>query len=220
MLTFFIVLLASNAINILLLLSPFAVIDAALKGFRLLVLLSVTATAFVNPWVGAVWALIIIGIAYFIAGWSFRLSHFGLVFIWEFVTLRRKRFQPDKSENRMFLARKINKVPVRSYGKLSRDERGSLLLKHRPWLVLPERTLVLPEGPYAVAKGLFYSQIVRVEGQGLSSALLLPPRYRGHEQELVSIYRLAGVRDAGLRAAFRWLADLVGFSRKPETVPA
>ena len=220
MLTFFIVFLASNAINILLLLSPFAVIDAALKGFRLLVLMTVTATAFLNPWVGAVWALIIIGFAYFIAGWSFRLSHFGLVFIWEYVTLRRKRFQPDKSANRMFLARKISKVPIRSYGKLSRDERGSLLLKYRPWLVLPERTLVLPEGSYAVAKGLFYSQIVRVEGQGLTPALLLPPRYRGHEQELVSIYRLAGVRDAGLRAAFRWLAEWVGFSQKPETAPA
>ena len=46
MLAFFIVFLASNAINVLILLSPFAVIDAALKGFRLLVLLTVTATAF------------------------------------------------------------------------------------------------------------------------------------------------------------------------------
>jgi hypothetical protein len=220
MLTFFIVFLASNAINILLLLSPFAVIDAALKGFRLLILISVTATAFANPWLGAVWALIIIGIAYFIAGWSFRLSHFGLVFIWEFVTLRRVRFQPDRSANSMFLARKINKVPVRSYGKLSRDERGNLLLKYRPWLVLPERTLVLPDGPYAVAKGLLYSQMVRVEGQQLTPALLLPPRYRGHEEELVSIYRLEGVREAGLRAAFRWLTDLVGFSGKLEPAPA
>ena len=220
MVAFFIVFLASNAINVLILLSPFGIVDAALKGFRLLVLLSVTATAFVNPWVGAVWALIVIGIAYFIAGWSFRLSHFGLVFIWEFVTLRRKRFQPDRSANSMFLARKMNKVPIRSYGKLSRDERGSLLLKYRPWLVLRERTLVLPEGTYAVAKGLFYSQIVKVESQGLSSALLLPPRYRGHEQELVSIYRLEDVREAGLRAAFRWLTDLVGFGGKPQTAPA
>ena len=168
MLAFFLVLLASNAINILILLSPFAVVDIALKGFRLLVLLTVTATAFVNPWLGAVWALIIIGIAYFIAGWSFRLSHFGFVFIWEFVTLRRKRFQPDGSANRMFLARKINKVPARSYGKLLRDEKGSLVLKYHPWLVLPERALVLPEGRYAVGKGLFYSQIMRVEGQGLT----------------------------------------------------
>jgi hypothetical protein len=177
-------------------------------------------TAFANPWLGAVWALIIIGIAYFIAGWSFRLSHFGLVFLWDFLTLRRRRFLPDASANRMFLARKLNKVPARSYGKLLRDEKGNLLLKYRPWLVLAERTLVLTEGRYAVAKGLFYSQIMKMEGQGLAAAMLLPPRYRGHEQELVSIYGLAGVRDAGLRAAFRWLADLVGFSGKPETAPA
>ncbi len=220
MLAFFLVFLASNAISILVLLSPFAVIDAALKGFRLLVLMTVAGTALVNPWLGALWALIIIGIAYFIAGWSFRLSHFGWVLIWDFVTLRRKRFQPDKLVNWMFLARKINQTPIRSYGKLSRDERGSLLLKYRPWLVLPERTLVLPEGPYTVAKGLFYSQIVRVEGQGFGSALFLPPRYRGHEQELVSIYHLEGVREAGLRAAFRWLKDLVGVSGKPQTAPA
>ena len=215
MLAFFIVLLASNAINVLILLSPFAIVDTALKGFRLLVLLTVTATAFVNPWLGAVCALIIIGIAYFIAGWSFRLSHFGWVFVWEFVTLRRKRFHPDSSVNRLFLARKINQVPARSYGKLLRDEKGSLVLKYHPWLVLPERVLVLPEGQYAVAKGLFYSQIMRVEGEGLSAAMLLPPRYRGHEEELVAIYGLSGVRDAGLRAAFRWFKDLLGFQAQP-----
>ena len=53
MLAFFIVFLASNAINILILLSPFAVVDTALKGFRLLVLLTIPATAFANPWLGA-----------------------------------------------------------------------------------------------------------------------------------------------------------------------
>ena len=45
--------------------------------------------------------------------------------------------------------------------------------------------------------------------------MLLPPRYRGHEEELVSIYGLAGVRDAGLRAAFRWLKELLGFKAQP-----
>src|ERR1039457_1738515 len=89
MITFFIVWLASNAINVLLLLSPFRVMDTALKGFRLLVLLTVTATAFANPLLGAVCALVVIGFAYCIAGWSFRLSHFGLVFMWDFITLRR-----------------------------------------------------------------------------------------------------------------------------------
>ena len=213
---FFIVFLASNAINVLILLSPFAVVDAALKGFRLLVLLTVTATAFANPWLGAVWALMVIAIAYFISGWSFRLSHFGLAFIWDFVTLRRRRFQPNQSSNRMFLASEINKVPTRTYGKLLRGEKGSLILKYRPWLVLRERALTLPEGSYAIARGLLYSQIMRVEGQGLTSAMLLPPRYRGHEDELVLIYGLAGVRDGGLRAAFRWLKESLGFKPQPQ----
>ena len=216
MLVFFIVWLASNAINVLLLLSPFRVVDAALKGFRLLVLLTVTATAFVNPWLGAVCALVVIGIAYCIAGWSFRLSHFGLVFVWDFVTRRRDRFVPDQSTNRMFLARKINKVPARTYGKLLRDAKGSLVLTHRPWLVLRERALTLPEGSYAISRGLLYSQIMRVGGRGLTSALLLPPRYRGHEEELVPIYGLAGVREAGLRAAFRWLKESLGFKPRPQ----
>jgi hypothetical protein len=193
-------------------------VDTALKGFRLLVLVTVTATAVANPWVGAVCALIIIGLAYCIAGWSFRLSHFGLVFLWDFVTRRRNRFVPDQSTNRMFLARKINQVPARSYGKLLRDAKGGLVLIHRPWLVLRERALVLPEGTYAINRGLLYSQIMRVDGRGLTAVLLLPPRYRGHEEKLVPIYGLAGVRDAGLRAAFRWLKESLGF--KPQPQPA
>lgn len=205
---FFIVFLASNAINVLILLSPFAVVDAALKGCRLFVLLTVAGTALVNPWLGAAWALIIIVIAYFIAGWSFRLSHFGMVFIWDFVTLRRRRFMPEQANNRLFLARQLSKVPARTYGTLWRDSQRGLVLNYHPWLVLPKRELVLPEGRYAVARGLFYSQIARVAGEGLTPVILLPPRYRGHEAALVSIYGLAGVRDAGLRAVSRWLKDL------------
>jgi hypothetical protein len=212
MLAFFFVFLASNAINVLVLLSPFAVVDTALKGFRLLVLLTIPATALASPWLGAIWALVIIGIAYFLAGWSFRLSHFGLVFIWDIVTLRNRRFVPDKSANRVLLAREINRVPARTYGTLRRDEQGCLVLQYCPWLVLPKRTLTLPEGQYFIGKGLFYSQVMRAEDRGSTAVLLLPPRYRGHEEALVTIYGLADARDAGLRAAFRWLRESVGFS--------
>src|ERR1039457_2704233 len=99
MAAFFIVFLASNAINILILLSPFTTVDTALKAFRTTILASVVGSAFINPWLGAVWALIILIISYFIAGWSFRLSHFGLVFLWEFFTRSKKRFHPDAKEN-------------------------------------------------------------------------------------------------------------------------
>jgi hypothetical protein len=216
MLAFFFVFLASNAINVLILLSPFAVVDTALKGFRLLVLLTVTATAFASPWLGAACALIIIVIAYLIAGWSFRLSHFGVVFIWDIVTLRSRRFVPDRSANRMLLAREVNRVPARTYGTLRRDEQGRLVLQYRPWLVLPKRTLTLPEGQYFIGKGLFYSQIMRSENRSPVAVMLLPPRYRSHEEALVAIYGLTGVREAGLRAAFRWLRETLGLSGRAQ----
>jgi hypothetical protein len=211
MIVFFIVFLASNSINVLILLSPFGVVDAVLKGFRGFLLLTIAGTAFVNPWLGAAWALVIIGIAYFIAGWSFRLSTFGLIFIWDFITLRRRRFTPGQEGNRMFLARKISKVPARTYGSLARDEKGNLVLRYRPWSVLPAREVALPKGEYAIGRGLFYSQIVSTEAHALTSALLLPPRYRGHEEELVRLYGLAGVREAGLLAVWRWVKEAIGF---------
>ena len=115
----------------------------------------------------------------------------------------------------MFLARKINRVPARTYGALTRDQSGRLVLRYRPWLMLAPRTMTLPPGQYAVARGMFYSQIVRVEGDGLVSAMLLPPRFRGHEEELVPIYGLAEVRPDGLLATWRLLQEALGFRMPP-----
>ena len=213
MAAFFVVFLASNAINILILISPFSTVDAALKGFRTTILASVVGTSFVNPWIGAAWALIIILFSWLIAGWSFRLSHFGLSFIWDFITGRRNRFHPDPKENKLFLGRKIEKVPTRTCGKLSQNERGELIFNYRPWLVLPLRTLTLPAGNYEAGRGLFYSEIMRLEGESLKTVILLPPRYRGHEEEVAKIYHLAGTRDVGIRAAWAWFKSLFGGKR-------
>jgi hypothetical protein len=214
MVAFFFVFLASNAVNVLIILSPFTTVDAALKGARLVLLGTVAATALANPWVGAAWALFIIIVSYFIAGWSFRLSHFGLVYLWDFFTLRSKRFKPA-TRNRMFLGRRINKIPARTYGTVFRDEKGNLVLKYRPWLILQPRLMTLPEGQYAVGKGLVNSEIMRVEGEKTKTALLLPPRYRSHEAELVAAYGLAGVRPVGLSAAVKWLKEFFAGKEQP-----
>ncbi len=210
---FFIVFLASNSINILILLSPFTTVDAALKTFRATVLASVVGCGIFgqwtgHPWIGAAWSLVIIVISYLIAGWSFRLSHFGLVFVWQFFTGGRYRFKPNPKENRMFLGRKTEKVPTRTFGALLRNDKGELIFNYRPWLVLPQRTLVLPAGNYEAGRGLFYSEIMRVEGDSAKTVFLLPPHYRGHEEEIAKIYNLAGTRDVGLRAAWAWFKSL------------
>jgi hypothetical protein len=221
MVVFLIVSLASNAINVLILLSPFPPIDAALKSFRATILASVVGTYYFgswtgHPWIGALWSLAIILFSYLIAGWSLRLSHFGLVFVWEFFTGGRYRFKPNDKSNSMFLGRKAERVPTRTFGRLARNDKGELVFNYRPWLVLPQRTLVLPPGNYEAGRGLFYSEIMRVEGDSARTVFLLPPRYRGHEEEIAKIYNLAGTRNVGLRAAWAWFKSL--FSSQPEMV--
>lgn len=213
MVAFTVVWLVGNAINVLIVLSPFTTVDAALKSVRLALLATVPATSYINPWLGAFWAAIIILISWFIAGWSLRLTHFGAEFVWDFITFRRKRFVPDAKANKMFLARKINDVPVRTYGRLVKHEQGKLLLTYRPWLVLPQRTLELPEGKYEAGCGALYSEMLLIQGEETRMILLLPPRYRGHEAELVKIYGLAGMREVGLRAMWTWLKGMFGFRR-------
>jgi hypothetical protein len=211
---FFVVWLASYAISILILLSPFGFIDAALKSLRLFFFVTVFGSAWLNPWLGAVWALMIIFFASLIAGWSFRLSHFGLVFVWDFLTMTRLRFKPADNGNYMYLGSKTGKVPVRTYGKLILNAQGALVFHYRPWLVLPARQFNLTGAKYAVGKGLFYSEILCLDGDRKRMAMLLPPRYRTHEQALAGIYGLAGVRDTGLLAAWAWLKDFVDFRLK------
>lgn len=217
MIAFFFVFLASNAISVLIILSPFTTVDAALKGIRLALLGTIAGTALANPWVGVAWAVFIILLSYFIAGWSFRLSHFGTVYLWDFFTFRSKRFKPNPARNRMFLGRRINKVPARTYGTLFRDEKGNLTFKYRPWLILQPRLMTLPEGQYAVGKGLVNSEILRVEGEKARTMTLLPPRYRNHEEELVKIYGLTDVRPIGLSAALKWLKEFFAGKEQPAT---
>ena len=219
---FLVVFMASHVINVLILVSPFTTVDAALKTARMVVLGSVAGTAFVNPYVGAGWSLVIILVCCLLAGWAFRLMVFGSVFTWDLVTFRTSRFKLDPESNWMFTAREIGKTPIRTYGKLSRGPQGELVLTYRSWLLLPRRTVALPPGKYAVGRGLFYSEVIELDGDSTPPVMTLPPRFRSHEEELSSIYMLAGVHDIGMVKGFKafwsWLKELLGF--RTEAVPA
>src|SRR5687768_9124584 len=146
---FVVVFLASHAINILIILSPWGVIDAGLKAARTALLSLLTLVSFINPWLGAIFSVLVIIVAWFIAGWSFRLMVFGSIFSWDFVTLRRTRCQPEGTEHRAFTARRIERTPIRSCGKLVKTASGSFEFQYRPWLVLPKRIVKLPSGQLA-----------------------------------------------------------------------
>ena len=120
---FVVVWMVSRVVHVLILISPFTTVDAALKSVRPFVLSTVAGTAFVNPYVGAAWSLVIILICFLLAGWSFRLMIFGTVFTWDLVTFRKNRFKVEPDSNWMFTACEVNKTPIRTYGKLSRGRK-------------------------------------------------------------------------------------------------
>ena len=211
---FLLVWLGSHAINVLILLSPWGAIDAGLKAARTALLGLVTVTATMNPWLGAMLSVVVIVVAYLVAGWAFRLTVFGSVFCWDYLTGRRKSFSPAEAANPMFSGPAFAAVPVRTYGTLERSRTGGLEFKYRPWLVMPEKTAPLgtESRGLAVGEGAFFSDILSAEGRSLFS---LPPRYRGHEKEVVMVYGLGGgVKPAGLRKAWVALREMLVGSPK------
>lgn len=207
---FALVWMASHAINVLILLSPWGAIDAVLKAARTGLLGLLTLSATINPWLGAVLSLIVIVVAWLVAGWAFRLTVFGSVFCWDFFTRRSGRFTPKENDNRVFSSGELKGVPVRTYGRLVLRTEGNLEFYYRPWLFLPERSakVTVDKAKIAVGRGLFFSTVI---AEDAGTLFLLPPRYRGHEDVLVRAYFFGGgVRDAGLRKAWSALRELFG----------
>jgi hypothetical protein len=222
MVAFALVWLVSHAINVLILISPFTTVDAALKGGRLFLLSLVTATSFTSPYAGAVLSILIIILAYFLAGWSFRTTVFGTLCIWDFFTFRSRRFQPGAEANWMFTARPIHDAPVRTYGKLRHSPSGTLVFDYRPWLFLKQRHFELPAGDFHVGRGVVYPEIARQEGEETQTYFLLPPRYSTHEEALARVYKMSGgVRDVGLLKGFKALwAWIRGDEPARQSIPA
>lgn len=220
---FAVVWLLSHSINVLILLSPWGAIDAALKALRTSVLGLVTATAWIDPVVGATLSVIIILLAWLMAGWAFRLMTFGSVFCWDFFTIRRKRFKLLADGNKVFTGDKFNAVPQHTYGRLHQAADGALTLRFRPWLVLPEREVAVPREGLVVGRGVFYSEVLGHDARSDQNhtLLLLPPRYLGHEELFARTYHISGTCEVGLRKAWGWIREVLGFgAKKPAAQPA
>ncbi len=215
---FGVVWLAAHAINVLILLSPWGGVDAALKAARTTLLGLVTATAWIDPVVGATLSVVIILIAWLVAGWAFRLMVFGWLFCWDTFTFRRRRFSLLADGNKLFLGRKLDGAPLRTYGRLGQGADEKLVFKYRPWLVLPEREVAVPREGLVVGRGVFYSEVLGHDetADKVRTLLLLPPRYLGHEELFARTYHIGGTCEVGLRRAWGWLKEALGFRAKKE----
>lgn len=214
-----IVWMGSHAINGLILLSPWGAIDAALKAGKTALLGLVALTAQLDPMISAILSLVVIVIAWFIAGWSFRLTIFSWIFCWDFFSRRNRRFSVGMHQTSVFAGVGFKGVPQRTYGNIARDDQGANTFVYKPWMVMPEKRVPFPDGTnLAAGRGAFFSNVT----DGEKEILVLPPRYRTHEAELASLYGFKrGVEPIGLNKAWSWLRGAIGLGpkqRAPVTV--
>lgn len=70
------------------------------------------------------------------------------------------------------------------------------------------------------SRGAFYSTIVAREDGGETTLFLLPPRCCEHEADLAHAYEIREVIDVGLRRAWAWLKETLGFKSTRAAPPA
>ena len=202
--------LTFNVIDVLIVVCPFPGVDAMLKSMRLAVVGLLAGVSQVSPTAGAILALALTVVCLFLAGWSFRLSVFGLFFSADILLLRRRPID-EEGGTRAFACAGLTAargVPVRTWGRLGKSAAGELVFSYRPWLVLPRREAVIgPAGEFSAGRGLLNPFLV-ADAKPDAPWLRLPPRYRGGEAELAGTFGLRRVVDCGVSSALRtWLGE-------------
>lgn len=211
---FVVVWMTGHVVNVLVLLSPFGLLDSLLKLARFAILGAVFATAALHPALGVVTSLAVVIVSLVLFGWSFRFTTLGTLMAVDVLSGRHDDPALERRGLRVFTCAGHPALPVRTMGRIRRD--GDVLeFRYRPLLVLPGRVLHLPLPParYEIGQGLLTPTLVEPRGDGNYALLLrFAPRYRLQVPGLRAKLGAGGVRDLsihrGLAAMWSFLSGL------------
>jgi len=187
---FLVVWLASSTVETACLISPVPLVATTLRIGRFLVIGGLALATVINPYLGAAYAFIVVLVSYFVSGWSFRLTIYGMIIGFDTLTMRHRRLELDLEETlRAFSTSRVKNVAGKSYGHLNATDDG-LVFSYRPWLILARRDVVLTDDTsgWRVAKGSVNPLVVRPgkkEG-GFDEMFDLAPRYKSHEEAVAA----------------------------------
>lgn len=210
-----VVLVMKNALDVLILLSPFTVVDWILKLCKFVPLVIMVLAARGSPWLGAAVALAILLVCILLFGWSMRLTIMGSVFARD-ILFRRWRRVPDVARGfRAFARSGLPGVAVRTYGHVARSE-GRVSFRCRRLFVGPMRDVPLPPGEIVIERGLLFGPDVAVRAPGdarVRAYAWCAPAIRSHEELLGQHLRAAEIRDCalvrGIRGIWSWMKGLL-----------
>lgn len=202
---FGVVWVCSHAINVLIILSPFSMVDSMLKIARFGMLLTIGLMYWIAPWLGAALCVVIILVAAWLAPSALRLMIFGTRFAGDVLLPWRAKNTATPERPHVFTLGSVGGLPSRTGGRLVMNESGAVEFRYRRFCMMPETAVSLPEGDRHIAKGLLSPAVF----SGEEKQLLLLPRYRGREEMIVEVMQFKEAREhrfsRGLAAAKDWI---------------
>ena len=191
-----------HAVDALIVLSPFAIVDAALVTARAALLALIGAALLVSPWLALVVVAPVVVVAFLVAGWCVRLDLFAFVLAKDVLFRRSGDVEGARTAPRAFLAARGHGAPIRTMGHVEPAD-DAVRFTYRPFFVLPARTLVIPCERAELVRGMLWSNL---GSAGRRPVVALPPRYNRHA-ELISTRFRAVVRAGLLRRSWSGIRD-------------
>lgn len=188
-----------HVIDALIVLSPFAIVDAALVALRGSILGVLALALLIHPFIALVFALPIIALSFLFAGWCIRLDLFACTVASDLLFARK----PVLNRPRAFLARGDLGAPIRTMGHAESTPNGVRFTYH-PLFVLPARTLEIPVSSRELVHGLVWPTLADNAQQ--KCVIAFPPRYRMAVDELAKQFD-ARIREGRLRTGVRRLRE-------------
>lgn len=217
---FLVVWLSSHAINVLIALSPFGMVDAMLKAAKAALMLVVAGATYLHPLLGLAVCLPIILLAMMLSGWAFRFMVFGSVFGWDLLLRRKAKPDQIKSGVKCFSARRLPGAPKRTYGTLSVNTLGMPVFRHRKWLIMPAQEVAMDPPPDGIITGVVHPSITSTHGLGAPLPVyLLPPRYRNCTAEIGQYLGIQNVSESGFKRGLGnvrlWFSEVLVMTSGP-----
>jgi hypothetical protein len=192
-----------HAVDALIVLSPFAILDAVLVAIRSAILGVLGVALFVSPFLGLVVAIPLIVFSFLVAGWCVRLDLFALVTA---ADLLGGRAGDPRLPARSFLARRGLGAPIRTMGRAEPTGSG-IRFTYRPLFLLPARTIEIASSNPVLVRGALWSTLADTPAG--RAALSFPPRYNRAAAALAARFG-AAERDGFLRARWRSVRVAIG----------
>jgi hypothetical protein len=206
-----------HVIDALIVLSPFAILDAILVAVRVLILAIVGVALLISPYLAVAVCAPIIVASLLVAGWCVRLDLFALAVASDILLLRNKPDEAAGGPMRAFLAARGHGAPIRTMGRVEPRPEGGVRFTYRPFFMLPKRTLEIPAENPVLVRGFLWSTL-RDESRR-RGIVALPPRYRAHAAAIGARLR-ADVRDGLVLRSWKGLMSALRSIVSPDTESA